>query len=436
MSRSIRLICLGGVAFGMHAAYAQDTQSNADTTQSAAPMQRIEVTGSRIRQVDVETAQPIQVVTQEQIQKTGLVTVGDIINNIASATTPDFSKGGSLVSNAENGGQYPNLRNLGSNRLLVLVDGKRWTQSVGGYTDVSTIPAIFIDRIEVLKDGASAIYGSDAIAGVVNIILKKTMQGGQVSVYEGANQHHGDGKNKDFSLSYGAGDDKASVMFGLSHTEQGAVWANSRDITAYSYGPAHFDAGFGTGPWGRIRQVSATGTATGFNQYLNHTGGYNGDGTGSASNVAGNYHTFTGADADTFNSTQQMQFTMPNKMDNMFTKGNLELPYGMHFATTAMFAQRTSDAQVAGYPLNSLTQSAYPVYIDANDYYNPYGNQALGAGNGQNLFFYRRTIEVPRTTDNENRTVHIDAALSGDFNALGKSWNWDVGYNHSSVSGT
>src|SRR5690242_7290717 len=99
------MICLGGLAVGMHAAYAQDAQ---------APMQRVQVTGSRIRQVDLETAQPIQVMTQEQIQKTGLVTVGDILNTLSSAGSPDFSRGGSLTSNRENGGQYINLRNLGS----------------------------------------------------------------------------------------------------------------------------------------------------------------------------------------------------------------------------------------------------------------------------------------------------------------------------------
>jgi iron complex outermembrane receptor protein len=431
LSRSIRMICLGGVAFGMQAAYAQEAQPQQPTS-----MQRVEVTGSRIRQVDMETAQPIQVVTQEQIQKTGLVTVGDIINNLSSASSPDFSKGGSLVSNPENGGQYANLRNLGSNRLLVLVDGKRWTQSVGGYTDLSTIPSIFIERLEVLKDGASAIYGSDAIAGVVNIILKKNMEGGQISVYEGANQHKGDGKSKDFSVSYGAGGDKASIMFGLTHTEQGAVWAKDRDITKYTYGPDHFTGG--TGPWGRIRQVSASGGATGFNQYLNHTGGINGDGTGSPSNLQSSYHPYTNppADADTFNSSSQMQFAMPTKLDSIFTKGNVELPYGMHFSTTAMFAQRESNSQVAGYPLNSMTQSKYPVYISKDSYFNPYGNQALGGTGGQDLFFYRRTIERPRTTDNENRTIHIDAQLAGEFDAMGKTFNWDVGYNHSSVSGT
>jgi iron complex outermembrane receptor protein len=418
LSRSIRVICLGGVAFGMHAAYAQE---------QSAPMARVEVTGSRIRQVDLETAQPIQVMTQEQIQKTGLVTVGDILNNLSSAGSPDFSKGGSLTSNRESGGQYVNLRNLGSNRLLVLVDGKRWTATVAGYTDMSTIPSAMIDRIEVLKDGASSIYGSDAIAGVVNIILKKSMEGGNLSLYTGKNEK-GDGKSKDFSLSYGTNNDKASLMFGLTHTEQGTVWAKDRDITKYTYGPDHSTAGLGTGPWGRIRQVSATGGATGFNQVLNHTGTYDGVGTGSTSNVAANYHPYAGAPADLFNSSSQMMFQMPTKLDTIFTKGTLELPYGMKFASTAMFAQRNSSAQIAGYPLNSMTQSKFPVYVGANSYYNPYP--------GQDLFFYRRTIEVPRVTNNENRTIHIDAALSGDFSVMNKAFNWDVGYNHSSVSGS
>jgi iron complex outermembrane receptor protein len=426
LSRSIRVICLGGMTLGMHAAYAQEAQDQ--------KLQRVEVTGSRIRAVDLETAQPIQVMTQEQIQKTGLVTVGDILNKLSSAGSPDFSKGGSLTSNRESGGQYINLRNLGSNRLLVLVDGKRWTATVDGYTDMSTVPASMIERIEVLKDGASSIYGSDAIAGVVNIILKKRMDGGQLSLYTGQNDK-ADGKNKDFSLSYGANGEKTSLMIGLSHTEQGAVWANSRNITGSSYGPEHFSDGLGTGPWGRIRQVTPKGKPTGFDQVLNHTGTYDGAGTGSASNVVGNYHTNASADADLYNSAQDMMFQMPNKLDTLFTKGSIDLPHDMKFSTTAMFSQRSSVAQVAGYPLNSLTKPGFPVYVDKDSYYNPYGNQATN-GAGQDLFFYRRTAEMPRVTTNENRTVHIDATLAGDFDLRGKSWNWDVGYNHSAVSGS
>ncbi|MCS0629804.1 TonB-dependent receptor [Telluria mixta] len=390
------------------------------------PLQRVEVTGSRIRQVDLETAQPIQVLTQDQIQKTGLVTVGDIINNLSAAGTPAFSKGQTLTSNREQGGQYINMRNLGANRLLVLVNGKRWTQTVAGYTDMSTIPAALIERIDILKDGASSIYGSDAIAGVVNIILKKSMQGGLASVYAGRNEQ-GDGRKKDYALSYGAGGDRANMMFGLTYTEDGAVWAKDRDITAFLYGPGHVNASLGTGPWGRIRQVNAGGGATGFNKILNHTGSYLGDGTGTRSRDPNNYHDYTGADADTFNSSDQMMYLSPTRLASIFTRGSITLPHAMRFTTTAMFADRTAARENAGYPLSSLTQSKFPVYIDKNSYYNPYP--------GQDLFFYRRTTEVPRMATNENRTLHIDVGLEGTVDLSGKAWSWSVGYNHSAITG-
>jgi iron complex outermembrane receptor protein len=434
MQQRTKIALAVAVALHSMAAYAQEQQQDQK-------LQRVEVTGSRIRQVDLATAQPVQVMTAEQIQKSGMVTVGDIVNSLSSTGTPAFSKGSTLTSNREQGGQFINMRNLGAQRLLVLVNGKRWTQTVGGYTDMSTIPSSMIERIEVLKDGASSIYGSDAIAGVVNIILKKNMEGGQFSAYTGRNDE-GDGKTNDFSLTYGTSNDKAAMMFGLTHTEQGAVWAKDRPITATSFGPGHLNAGFGTGPWGRITPVAANGGANtdpktgGFNKYLNHTGSYNGDGTGSSSRDPASYHNYASADADTYNSTDEMMFAMPTQLTSIFTKGSIELPHGMRFSTTAMFADRSSSRQVAGYPLTSTSQSKYPVYIDKDSYYNPYGNQVAGAGKGMDLYFARRTIEVPRVTDNSNKTVHIDAVLEGEFNLLGRSWNWNTGYNHSAIAGT
>ncbi|UVW29676.1 TonB-dependent receptor domain-containing protein [Massilia sp. H6] len=432
LSRSIRAICLGGMTLGMTAAIAQE---------ASAPMQRVEVTGSRIRQVDLETAQPIQIMSQEQIQKTGLVTVGDILNNLSSAGAPDFSRSGSLTSNAEAGGQYVSLRNLGANRLLVLVDGKRWTQTAAGYTDLSTIPSAMIERMEILKDGASSIYGSDAIAGVINIILKKNMQGGQLSLYTGQFDKN-DGKNKDFSLSYGAGDDKASLMFGLSHTEQGIVRTDTRDITKFSFGPDHPFDGLGTSPWGRITPVSASGGANtsaangGFNRILNHTGTFDGVGTGADSRNPNSYHPYVGAKEDKYNSTQDMDLLSPNRLDTLFVKGEIALPKEMRLKTTAMYSQRKSTRTIAGYPLQSASQANYKVYVDKDSYFNPYGNQVAGAGLGQDLYFYRRTIEIPRVTENENRTLHLDAALEGDFMVRDLAWNWSVSYNHNKVSGT
>jgi iron complex outermembrane receptor protein len=423
LSRSIRAICLGGMTLGMHAAFAQEASQ---------PLQRVEVTGSRIRQVDLETAQPVQVITQDQIQKTGLITVGDILNQLSSAGSPDFSKGGSLTSNRENGGQYINLRNLGSQRLLVLVDGKRWTQTVDGFTDMSTVPSSMIERIDVLKDGASSTYGSDAIAGVVNIILKKKLEGGELSIYGGANEK-GDGRNKDFSLSFGANSDKVSLMFGLSHTEQGVVWAKKRPITAFPRTPKYPTEGLGAGPFAEIGDVN-------FEQFdltLNHTGDQNNPGVGADSRNPANYHDWSSSiAADKFNSASQMMFQMPTRLDTIFSKGTVQLPYGLQFATTAMFSQRKSSAQIAGYPLNSQSQPAFPVYVDKDSYYNPYGSSVAGAGNGIDLFFVRRTVEVPRVTENTNRTFHVDATLSGDFNLRSMPWNWSVGYNHSATNGS
>ena len=419
------------LAISTMAVYAQEAAPAAEQQ----PLQRVEVTGSRIRQVDLETAQPVLTMTAEQIQKTGLVNVGDILNNLSSAGNPAFSKGSVLTSNREMGGQYVNLRNLGSQRLLVLVNGKRWSQTVAGYTDLSTIPSSMIERMDILKDGASSTYGSDAIAGVINIILKKNLDQATVSAYRGANEA-GDGDKEMYYLNFGAGDEKANVMFGLSHSSDGTVWARDREITRYSGGPNHPTSSLVGGPWGRIRQVSATGGPTGFDNILNHTGDQENPGVGEDSRNPANYHPYTGAPADLYQSARDMMFQAPNELTNLFTRGTVQLPHEMQLSTTALFSTRRAHQTVAGYPASSLMQSKNPVYIDKDSYYNPYGNQVAGAGNGQDLYFYRRTMEVPRTTNNKNQTLHVDMTLEGEFNVGSSPFNWSVGVNHSSVNGS
>ena len=410
---------------------------SANAQQQPQVQEEVVVTGTRIRMIDAESTQPVSKITQEDIQRSGLVTVGDIVNQLNSAGTPDFSKGQALTSNPEQGGQYINLRNLQSNRLLVLVDGKRWTQTLDGFTDVSTIPSSMIERIEVLRDGASTIYGSDAIAGVVNFIMKKNMSGAFASAYYGENQK-GDGTSQDYSFSFGAGGDKASMMFGLNYSKQDEVWAKDREVTAYSYGPTRPTSALGTGPWGRIRQVSSSGGATGFDRVLNHTGTYDGVGVGEDSRNPNNFHTRSSSNVnDLFNSTQQMMFQMPSELASGFLRGSLDLPLAMTLSATAMYSERTSTRQIAGYPLNSTSQPNYPVFVSKDSYYNPYGNQVAGAGKGQDLFFYRRTIEVPRTTTNENNALHFDVALQGELSFGGsKPWNWSIAYNYNDSSGT
>lgn len=150
---------------------AQQTPAAGDATQT---LDSVVVTGSRLRRVDTETANPVVTVSQEQIAATGKATVGDLLQELPSiagnATNPYTNNGGGTGASAVS------LRGLGDKRTLVLVNGIRLA-----YNDVNAIPASMIERIEVLSDGASAVYGSDAIGGVVNFILRTRFDGVQFS---------------------------------------------------------------------------------------------------------------------------------------------------------------------------------------------------------------------------------------------------------------
>ncbi|MBN8922832.1 MAG: TonB-dependent receptor [Rhodanobacter sp. 68-29] len=412
-----------GLSIGLFSvtAFAQDAQSDQAPSQTKAKeLSAVTVTGSRIHSVDVETAQPVFTVTQADIQKTGLVSVGDILANLTVAGSQTFSKAGVLTSNPEQGGQYINIRNLGEQRTLVLVNGKRWATSLAGFTDLSTIPSALIERIDILKDGASSLYGSDAIAGVVNIILKDRYEGAEASAYYGQNQQ-GDGTKDAYSFTLGGGNDKASLVFGANYTKEGAVWAKKRNATSYTYGPNHAEDGLsGTSPWGYYQLLNATGGGTGPRHVINHTGTWNGVGVGADSRDPANYHTGQTID-DLYNPTQQMQMAGPNELKSIFTTGRYDINQYVTFRATGMYAERDNTRQVAGYPLNSLTQATNPVYLSGGSYYNPLG---------QDLYFARRITELPRVTKNNVKSYHFDAGFEGYFEVGSRTWNWDVGTNY------
>ncbi len=412
-----------------------------EATSGATNLDRIQVTGSRIRSVDVETAQPIFTVSSEDIKKSGLVSVGDILQNLTVSGTQTFSKAAVLTSNPEQGGQYVNLYNLGEQRTLVLVNGKRWTSSLAGFTDMSTIPASLIERIEVLKDGASAIYGSDAIAGVVNIILRTNFEGAEVSALIGQNGR-GDGEKEAYSFTMGASSDRASILFGASYTKEKPVFSKDRALTRTTYGPGReLDALSATGPWGRFNDPRAAGTvgagnyldddgnivdaANGTwtpNQWvLNHSGTYDGVGVGADSRNLANYHTGVTTD-DRFNSTQQMMLAQETETKSIFTAGSFEINDYVTFKSTVMYSERNSERQVAGYPMSANAQPTYPVYISGQSYYNPVGQDITS--------WFRRTIEIPRISRNDVKSYHFDAALEGAFDVGSHGWNWDAGINY------
>lgn len=190
----------------------------------------IEVTGSRIRRSDYETESPILVIKREDIERTGLVSIGDILQNLpqaGAALSRSFNNGG-------NGATEIDLRNLGSNRVLVLVNGRRWVNGVSAFNtsavDLNTIPISVIDSIEILKDGASAVYGSDAIAGVINIKTRRDFVGAETRGHFEATER-GDGMSKLLSFSGGTVADKTSVFFDVSYVDQGPLRSRDREQT-------------------------------------------------------------------------------------------------------------------------------------------------------------------------------------------------------------
>ena len=422
LALAIHLTLATGALAATGSAFAQDSAPKADQG-SAKSLETVTVTGSRIRSVDVETAQPVFTMTHEDIQKTGLVNIGDILQSLTVAGSPSFSKASVLTSNAEQGGQYINRRNHGENRVLVLENGNRWATSINGYTDMSTIPSALVERIEILKDGASAVYGSDAIAGVVNIILKDHYQGAEASGYIGENDH-GDGTQQAYSFTVGSKTEKTSVMFNASYTKEDAIWSKDREITRYTYGPNHsLDGLSGTGVWGRFQTVNPkTGGGTGQTYRLDHTGGFDGDGVGANPRNINSYRTTLDYPNDYYNSIDQMNWSPSNELKSIFTSVSHQINDYVTFKSTASYSERENDRQIAGYPLNSRSQPTYPVYISGQSYYNPMP--------GQDLYFYRRTIEQPRGTFNNTKTYHWDADFEGGFELGSHHWNWDAGINY------
>ena len=420
-----------GIAIALTPAFASAQDANA----SATTLDRLEVTGSRIRSVDVETAQPIFTVSSEDIKRSGLVSVGDILQNLTVSGTQTFSKAAVLTSNPEQGGQYANLYNLGEQRTLVLVNGKRWSSSLAGFTDMSTIPSALIDHIEVLKDGASAIYGSDAIAGVINIILRKDFDGAEASVYYGENGR-GDGSKTQYNLTLGATGENSSIMLGASYTKEDPVWAKDRALTRYSYVNHPEDGLSPAGPWGRFTDPRAAGTA-GAGKYkdnadgtqtwvpntwvINHTGSWNTPvGVGEDSSDFGNYH-LIGED-DYYNPSQQMMLNQGNENKSVFVAGSYDINNNLRLKSTAMYSERESVRQIAGYPLTESSQPNFPVVISKDSLYNPLGMDITKWG--------RRILELPRITDNDVKSFHFDAALEGNFDFNDRPWDWDVGINY------
>ncbi|MFQ6309977.1 TonB-dependent receptor plug domain-containing protein [Lysobacter capsici] len=229
------LLCVGFVP----SSFAQDSGAQPAAEQAgeqATTLDAVQVTGSHIKRLQLSGVGPVTVLDAEAIQRSGATSVDTLLQRLPASA--GFAGSQSNAYWAENGygTSQVNLRGLGINRTLVLLNGRRVVNGGTGANssvDLNMIPVALIERIEVLKDGASAIYGADAVAGVVNIITKKKYDGAEVAVRYGQTFEN-DGDDAAFDLVWGTHSERGSLMAGLSYSEGGTVNMASRAPCAWA----------------------------------------------------------------------------------------------------------------------------------------------------------------------------------------------------------
>jgi len=381
------------------------------SAQAGNAVDEIVVTGSRIRTSPLDRDQPVIQIDQAIAAKQGLTSTVDILQRIPSAgggLNTKFNNSGNLGNPPDGGGVGAgsaeiDLRYLSSRRVLVLVDGLRWVpgaaaSGVPGSVDLNTIPSAMIQRMEVLQEGASPIYGSDAIAGVVNIITKDRQTGFEANAQIGTT-NHSDGTSQDYNVSWGAGEGATHIVVGGGYYKQDPVFAADRDISKYPapYATSCLAGGCSSGtPLGRfiisdpntlrdldmtLKQALAAGQRPTYNPA---------DPTGASSSFKG----FTTTDRFDFQPFNYI--TTPMERVSIFGSVTQDLTDKITFRTRASYVQRKSANQAAPLPLfvgpdagnGNLLDT---VKVDATNPYNPFG---FTLQPGTYSFVGRRLVEA------------------------------------------
>jgi iron complex outermembrane receptor protein len=243
LSGAIRFALFAGAAstFAAMPALAQDAPADES---EVTELDRIEVTGSRLKRADIEGAVPVVVIDRTQIDASGDVSVADVLRDSTFASFGNFKpqSGSSAQSLAT-----IDLRGVGSGRTLVLIDGRRAPtnpMSASSGTDLNAIPLAAVERIEILSDGASAVYGSDAIGGVVNIILRKDFNGAELRYGIGVTEVNG-GDTEEMSVVFGSSSDRTRMVGGASSSKRGMVFTRDQiggsGVGVSTYGNNYYD---------------------------------------------------------------------------------------------------------------------------------------------------------------------------------------------------
>lgn len=421
LSRSVRLMFAGSVAVGLgmmaQAAVAQEVQ-------------RVEITGSSIKRIAIEGALPVQTLSKAQIEQTGATTVADLVATLPSMQ--GFVTASTSINGGGGGVQTASIHAIGTSYTLVLLNGRRIAPySTGSSVNLASIPLSAVERVEILTDGASALYGSDAIAGVVNFILKKNQQDANIELTYNTPEKSAKGASSNISISKGFGNleqDGYNVLLAYSHDQQTELSAVDRPFSAgggiipFSNNGQNYSLYMLSGnsiPANVTVKNAAGSTLARFNPGLINAGSC------SAAN------TFKVANRCLFNYSGTVEALPEMKRDGFFGSVNYKISPDMNFFAEGVYSKFTSTAGFAP-PAQPLGLDRTGALYQANIV--P-ALIKLGVDPTQvaSATMNLRLVDAGRRTDGwETEAKHVAFGVDGTM----KGFDYNLSYTHSENKAT
>ena len=402
----------------------RSSASNAPSEASAdKPYEEVLVTGTHIRGIDGPS--PVQTYSRRQIEETGAATTAEFFRKLPQNFSSAVPETANFVPTAVNVGNQDfgfangvNLRGMGADSTLILLNGRRLATSGGSggaIVDISTIPIAAIDRVEVLTDGASAIYGADAIGGVVNVILRRQFEGGQATARYGNDTKTGNTPEGLYSLMGGFGTGSARLMAGVDYLDKEPLYFADRDLTRSNdkspFGGRDLRSAFGASP-GNVRAVDnfldALNRATSLTNQVAIPAGQ--DGTGL---TIGQFN--PAAPANLGPDFQSAALSPGERRKSAFASGDYWVSDHLRLFAEGLFSDRTLQ-------FNSSAPLSTGLRVPATNPFNPFGEDVLVS-----YSFFR---EFPRGIPfaRMNRAALATLGGGGTFPSLprGLDWSWEL----------